>query len=331
MRLLGQIVFLVMGIYLLTVAGTFHKGRQAEPFSLMLYSSIYDGLFRANVEGQWLDQIAIRPLTVQNIYWTPDKSWMIVSGTYIKDYRIYRMRPDGSQRQEILAPLRSTRFLSWSPDGTWMTFTADHPIRDMNLYVSRPDGRNVQQITFGNEYAHFQTWSPDGIWVYFLANRRDEAGTDLYRVHSDGTGRENITNNPRISVRFAAWSPNGEWMILSVRHHDRTFIYRMQPDGSHLENLTDKYNAATFSSFSPDGELIYFSALTNRGLTLYGMRIDGNDKRPLEVYLQHYKVPISAQYSNRSRMGGGLFFKTMTRTMYHNTTSWISSVTILSS
>jgi dipeptidyl aminopeptidase/acylaminoacyl peptidase len=73
--------------------------------------------------------------------------------------------------------------------------------------VMGPDGE-VQQITSGPNSDFLPNWSPHGNDIAFM--RQDSSGSsDLYLVHSDGTGEQRLTNTPSRNEYFSAFSPDG--------------------------------------------------------------------------------------------------------------------------
>jgi TolB protein len=79
-----------------------------------------------------------------------------------------------------------------------------------------------------------------------------------------------------------AWSPDGRMLAYSrgfrSRHHRGIFVVRA--DGSDRRRLTDGKDLAP--SFSPTGRRILFSRLSDDGLALMSIRVDGSHPRRLQ-------------------------------------------------
>jgi Tol biopolymer transport system component len=58
---------------------------------------------------------------------------------------------------------------------------------------------------------------------------------------------------------FPTWSPRGDWIAFTSRRDGDYEIYRIRPDGTDLERLTQSPGNDAHPSFSPDGEWIAFA------------------------------------------------------------------------
>jgi len=83
----------------------------------------------------------------------------------------------------------STRDNMDMPVGNWSD-SNDYP-QGAELYRSDLDGSNVTRLTDNEWYDAEVSISPDGEWIVF--GRQIDGKTDLWRMHSDGTGEEQIT------------------------------------------------------------------------------------------------------------------------------------------
>jgi TolB protein len=128
--------------------------------------------------------------------------------------------------------------VDWSPDGSEIA------IGGGPLTIARPDGSMVRQIPApAGTWTNWPQWSPDGSWISFAAMRSADYGADLYKVHPDGSGMVQLTDNHDFSA-FGSWSPDGTRMVFSrsVGSADgrRTTpqLWLMAADGSDQRQLT---------------------------------------------------------------------------------------------
>jgi TolB protein len=77
-------------------------------------------------------------------------------------------------------------------------------------------------------------------------------------------------------------STDEAWIVFQTDRNGNPDIYRMQADGSHLQQLTLSSAWDAFPSWSPDGQWIAFSSEERTGASdLYRMRPDGSDVHQL--------------------------------------------------
>ena len=102
-------------------------------------------------------------------------------------------------------------------------------------------------------------WTPDGRIVYSSeANGR----SDLWMMNADGSERKQLTDDDAADFK-PAMSPDGRYLAFtSYRHNGRAQIWLMNSDGSNLKCMTDGSDE-TDPSFSPDGQWIVYSSVTD--------------------------------------------------------------------
>jgi WD40 repeat protein len=189
-----------------------------------------------------------------------------------KEWHVYRVWRDGSGLRQLTPDdsfIRQYRWLAWSPDGRWLAFTSDgvyllpaHGRGFKHLggaYIEwmswSPDGKSLavqslnrtnwgifrldlegsqqpQPLSIGNANSVMPIWSPDGRWIIFLLV--ESGKSDIYRMRSDGTELQNLTNSPDLEMSFG-WSKDGEWIHYETAY--RQFM-RMRGDGSGREPIT---------------------------------------------------------------------------------------------
>ena len=149
----------------------------------------------------------------------------------------------------------------WSPNGTRIAFVSDRDDSRGEIYLMDPDGSNVTRVTDNEAWEIRPVWSPDGSKIAFASDTvslpieyaRHYA---VYVMDSDGGGRQRLTEAADdASEAPAAWSPDGATLLFERRYPgNRTYLYRVSPDGSGLASLADLDGfAVTRASYDPAG------------------------------------------------------------------------------
>jgi Tol biopolymer transport system component len=87
--------------------------------------------------------------------WSPDGMWIaFLSGETPSALRIYRIRPDGRDLQQLTDSAGNMSGLQWSPNGKWLLFTESHQ-HGTDIKRTRADGSSVEYLTSGqgNNYS----------------------------------------------------------------------------------------------------------------------------------------------------------------------------------
>ena len=115
----------------------------------------------------------------------------------------------------------------WSPDGSQLVYTRD-PYENGKptgtaVYVINANGSNERRLTDPAMFAGEADWSPDGEWIVFATYPLFEFGdppgaSNLYRIHPDGTGIEQLTifETPDKRATMPRYTPDGKWILFTM-------------------------------------------------------------------------------------------------------------------
>jgi TolB protein len=78
---------------------------------------------------------------------------------------------------------------------------------ESTLYIANADGSEEKPLTQPGSMNYNPAWSARGDWIAFTSDRAGSA--DLFRMHSDGTGQERLTDDPGFDDQ-AAFSPDAK-------------------------------------------------------------------------------------------------------------------------
>jgi len=168
---------------------------------------------------------------------------------------------------------------SYSADGSRILFVSDRD-GDPDIFVMDADGGNVRQLTNQPGYDGGPFFSPDG---RFIAYRTDRVEKDMLQIHvmkADGSDDVAITSGQ--GVRWAPyWHPTKPWLIWTGADHSDPnkrpnydlWITRYEAAGPDATTggrqafltgpplrITDHEGADVLPAFSPDGQLLMWTA-----------------------------------------------------------------------
>lgn len=159
--------------------------------------------------------------------------------------------------------------------------------------------RNIMQLSFGGENAEAY-FSADGSHLVFQSTRDSFRCDQIFTMPSTGGPAQLVsTGHGRTTCSF--WAPDGRSLIFASTHladsgcpptpdfsqgyvwavYGAYDIFRVQPDGSGLQRLTNTPGYDAEAVYSHDGNTILFTSARDGDLELYTMRPDGSNVKRL--------------------------------------------------
>ena len=129
-----------------------------------------------------------------------------------------------------------------SPDGATVSFIAYNG-EDLGqaIMTSAMDGTNADRIVpFRLDIAIKHDWAPDGAHIVFTDNAdRSTKPANIATVTPDGATLTYLTHfrNPTHRAYVGGYSPNGRWIVFRLEIGDRSGLFRMHPNGSHVKTI----------------------------------------------------------------------------------------------
>jgi Tol biopolymer transport system component len=223
-------------------------------------------VFVVNGSGSGLRNLTGTPdLSEGTVEWSPDGS-RIAFGGHVPEagsWEIFTIRPDGARLRRITFGSRFAGGLSWSPDGTQITYTQSPTgtVIEDRVVTVKTDGSGETKI-LATGFA--PRWSPDGSGIAFLVrNDTDE----IYSIRPDGTGLRRLTKNG-FYEHSLTWSPDGSLLAFAgyaTGTDTSAAIHVIQPDGTPVADF-DQF--ASDLAWSPDGTKLVFTAQPNEDVRI---------------------------------------------------------------
>jgi Tol biopolymer transport system component len=185
----------------------------------------------------------------------------------------------------------------YSPDGTHVLFVralgpfVDDQPSSCGLWLGDLTTGEVEEITSTPGCSHRETfahWSPDGTQLVYYRGVYDNGVSTASAVYvlDVATHTERQVTDPALFAGDADWSVDGEWIFFSTYPLNDfqccqvSNLYRVRPDGTGLEQLTDNPSDATRATqprATPDGKWILFTQVTPTSRGLWVLPVDGGE------------------------------------------------------
>ena len=175
--------------------------------------------------------------------------------------------PIGGGKPKLITPTGPSYLHGWSPDGKWLTYTAQRN-KDYDIYKIPSAGGKEIKLTTTPGLDDGPEYSPDGKYIYFNSVRT--GSMEIWRMKPDGTNPEQLTDD-ELNNWFPHVSPDGKWIVFlsfmpDVKADDHPFykpVYlRMMPaNGGKAKVIAYLYGGQgtiNTPSWSPDGKKIAF-------------------------------------------------------------------------
>ncbi len=183
----------------------------------------------------------------------------------------------------------------WSPDGKWLTYTAQRN-QDYDIYKIKASGGKEVRLTSAPGLDDGSEYSPDGKFIYFNSVRSGKM--QLWRMKPDGKAQQPLTDDA-FNNWFPHVSPDGKWIVFlsylpEVAADDHPFykhvyLRKMPAAGGKPTVLAYFYGgqgSINTPSWSPDSKQVAFvsNSVVEPALPWQDL-LNGQDLRGWDTYL----------------------------------------------
>jgi Tol biopolymer transport system component len=242
-----------------------------------------------SIVGVKVDDGSIRDLTSQKwggigrVSWAPDGAGLILAATEYgrkTSSQLWYLSYPGGEARRITNDLDDYDGVSLTALGTvlvtkrtqtlaslWVTPVGDAN-RSQQVLSSKHDGYNG----FFNRFC----WMPDGKLIYTAMTNGIPS---IWKMKVDGTDQERITLDDH-SNSFPSVAADGHFIIFVSDRMGSNNVWRMDPDGSNLKQLTDG-TEESWAQFAPDGRWVVYHRNIEGKRTIWRIPIEGGT--PIQV------------------------------------------------
>ncbi len=166
---------------------------------------------------------------VQGLAWSPDGqaiAYVASRGSEQCTLWIYSLK-DRSQRELTSCLPMFTPTVDWSPDGSWIAFSASAEGVG-GLFLIQPDGTGLRRLSSAAPAAmadHQPAWSHDGQRLAFARQDPADGSRDVYEISLDGK-LERLTHLKLYSLHGLSYAAVGNDLIFSTTRQDARVLLR---------------------------------------------------------------------------------------------------------
>lgn len=182
--------------------------------------------------------------------------FLIVNG----DGRLFRVPLDAPALEEVPVPGvgRLNNDHGISPDGRWLAVSAHGVEKRSCIWVMALEGGEPRRVT-PRVPSWWHGWSPDGARLAYVGVRREGGPVSLYTCALDGSDEVCLAEDFD-HIDGPDYTPDGDWIWFNGETRGRVDLWRIRPDGSGRERMTDGDTVDWFPHPSPDGSQVLYLA-----------------------------------------------------------------------
>jgi len=233
---------------------------------------------------------------------------------------LYRMRPDGTERQRVIPYSQFRGFAQSSYNDGWIYFLSEAPMSiwgnpGATLYRMRPDGSEMSALPTVSDVHLFRG---SGEWIYYMAGN-DVWHMNLYMIHIDGTRNRKLAPNITDFIMSDDYIFVLDEIVHSPELH-RSKLLRFDLSGENRTVLI-QYDAFMRPLFTCDAYLYFHAGFgggwAGKSNELHRVSIDGTRHNVLVVYPEHR--PDLTSFHNFNKTDGHIYFTATTSYRNHRT------------
>jgi TolB protein len=222
-------------------------------------TTLYSTLRSIQIEDQFRRAMVIRsvPKLMQSPNWTPDgKNIRADERGHVIEIPLLDPAA-GGEPADVAAPglVECAANYGASFDGQWLAMScAAAPGAQHEVYVVPRAGGAPRQVTHGGAPSYFHAWSFDSATIAFTRGRASKA--DIFLVPAAGGAETQLTHDTLNDG--PDFTPDAKFIYFDSVRSGSLQIWRMRPDGSAAEQITEDDRLNSSPHVAPDGKTLAF-------------------------------------------------------------------------
>ncbi len=248
---------------------------------------------RAGTDGSFRN-LTHHPKLDRQPAWSPDGTRIAFTSTRTGNNEVFIMASDGSNVVNVTRHPGNDGQPAWSPDGRRLAFVSDRDHESREIYLMNADGSDVQRLTNNTVYEESPEWSPDGeclVFARMVGGAKGKGDGEIF-IHDLATATDRrITQRPGFDGA-PSWSPDGRHIAFHGSVGETFDIFRVEVDGSNLENITQDAIECYQPGWTDDGtRLVYCAGTGPHDYDIWVMNADGSARRQLTNHSDRDEAP----------------------------------------
>jgi len=223
-------------------------------------------------------------IRVRGHTWDPDGKHIVFSNLASGIFRLWRVDVRTGRTEWLSLPGDGAMEPTVARDAGTLVFVASRI--EANIWRARLDESGLLGQNYGSliRSTHWETearYSPDGSQLAFTSSR--SGALEIWISDSGGFAPRRLTefNGPLVGI--PRWSPDGQRMAFSASPTGTAAVYVVDVAGGQPRRIIGDSANAVPSSWSRDGQWIYYTSHQEQGWQIWRTRPDGSARARLTV------------------------------------------------